>query len=87
MPGRTMPAGRVSGLGELNGYDTGTDVVRDGKGASNRQNSCKPYFADFYFATDLSGIAAVFGDAIQAPIPRDYYGSYMFWMIFPVLQL
>mgnify|MGYP006982967981 CR=1 FL=1 len=35
MPGRTMPAGRVSGLGELNGYDTGTDAVRDGKGASD----------------------------------------------------
>lgn len=55
MPGRTMPAGRVSGLGELNGYDTGTDAVRDGKGASDWQNPCKPYFADFYFAADLSG--------------------------------
>ena len=55
MPGRTMPAGRVSGLGELNGYDTGTDAVRDGKGTSDWQNPCKPYFADFYFAADLSG--------------------------------
>ena len=53
--GRTMPAGRVSGLGELNGYDTGTDAVRDGKGTSDRKNPCKPYFADFYFAADLSG--------------------------------
>lgn len=46
-----------------------------------------PILLTFILQQIYQGIAAVFGDAIQAPIPRDYYGSYMFWMIFPVLQL
>lgn len=82
-----MPAGRVSGLGELNGYDTGTDAVRDGKGLLIGKIRVNPILLTFILQQIYQGIAAVFGDAIQAPIPRDYYGSYMFWMIFPVLQL
>ena len=41
-----------------------------------------PILLTFILQQIYQGIAAVFGDAIQAPIPRDYYGSYMFWMIF-----
>lgn len=41
-----------------------------------------PILLTFILQQIYQGIAAVFGDAIQAPIPKNYYGSYMFWMIF-----
>lgn len=41
-----------------------------------------PILLTFILQQIYQGIAAVFGDAIQVPIVKDYYGSRMFWMFF-----
>ena len=41
-----------------------------------------PILLTFILQQIYQGIAAVFGDTIQAPITKNYYGSHMFWMIF-----
>ncbi len=41
-----------------------------------------PILLTFILQQIYQGIAAVFGDSIQAPAAKDYYGSVMFWMAF-----